>query len=542
MCSLSLVNVVFLYNAYIALLPFSNGVPITNRANLHTSSISTNNNTDTYLDEVLKTFLKQNNLSYIDNAQKAFGGDFDQIQIPQHVLQLKSAPKPDNGGIISDFSHEVQKSLTLSQNEGVPPPTEFSNEFFQPNSEAFSNFDNAHEDLDHLQEQLSKVSEHLNLSGDEETPLQNFLVPAMDIDLHEYDNDLLSRKPSRDTPQYMLDLFEKFENDPMMEPTSNIVRSFFNQATEKDKKAYHDNYLVCTERLSADICPRIHHLIFDVTSIPDHERVTMAELRLYKIVERDRRKYIGLDRKVEIAELKRTLLSNGTTANLRRNVLDSRRIIGRTSGWETFFITQAIRRWVKDKKTPIHELEIYIENISTGSDENVIEFEQNSKTINEPLLILFSDDVSKHHRLERQEELEELLNHARKKPKTTSGSNRHQMQNILSRRRRSVNQPCHLEPMYVNFADIGYDSWIAGPAGYSAGHCVGTCSFPYNNIGVSPHAAIQTFMHRQSPTHYKRPCCVPTKLGPIPLLYFEKHALAYKHRYEGMKVLKCGCR
>ena len=53
-------------------------------------------------------------------------------------------------------------------------------------------------------------------------------------------------------------------------------------------------------------------------------------------------------------------------------ILDSRRIIGRQSGWETFFITQAIRRWIQSGNPLIHELEIYIENISGGSEDNFV--------------------------------------------------------------------------------------------------------------------------------------------------------------------------
>ena len=36
-------------------------------------------------------------------------------------------------------------------------------------------------------------------------------------------------RPSHGTPQYMLDLFARFQNDPFSQPASNIVRSFFNE-------------------------------------------------------------------------------------------------------------------------------------------------------------------------------------------------------------------------------------------------------------------------------------------------------------------------
>ena len=39
---------------------------------------------------------------------------------------------------------------------------------------------------------------------------------------------LNSNPLTHNTPQYMLDLFSRFENDPFSQPASNIVRSFFN--------------------------------------------------------------------------------------------------------------------------------------------------------------------------------------------------------------------------------------------------------------------------------------------------------------------------
>ena len=38
-----------------------------------------------------------------------------------------------------------------------------------------------------------------------------------------------TRSNQHGTPQYMLDLFSRFQNDPFSQPASNIVRSFFNE-------------------------------------------------------------------------------------------------------------------------------------------------------------------------------------------------------------------------------------------------------------------------------------------------------------------------
>ena len=111
---------------------------------------------------------------------------------------------------------------------------------------------------------------------------------------------------------------------------------------------------------------------------------------------------------------------------------------------------------------------------------------------------------------------------------------------VLNRKKRSAHTICHLERMYVNFGDIGYSTWIVSPEGYPAGRCVGSCDFPFRR--VTPHGIIQYLMHRRHVNRVGKPCCVPTKLGPISLLYYERNSLTYKYNYEGLQVLECGCR
>lgn len=45
------------------------------------------------------------------------------------------------------------------------------------------------------------------------------------------------------------------------------------------------------------------------------------------------------------------------------------------------------------------------------------------------------------------------------------------------------------------------------------------------------------------PSDYSRPCCVPTKLDPISILYIDEQGVpTYKYKYDGMVVAECGCR
>uniref|UniRef100_H2Y9Q2 TGF-beta family profile domain-containing protein n=1 Tax=Ciona savignyi TaxID=51511 RepID=H2Y9Q2_CIOSA len=387
-------------------------------------------------------------------------------------------------------------------------------------------------------------------------------------------------------PQFMLDLFEKFNSDPMTRPSSNIIRSFFNE----DQRNYENIYNSCAE----SSCPRKHLLVFDMSSLSRHEHVTMAELRLYKIVERDRIRFDGQDRIVEVAEIfpqltgqsrRRTNNRIGGNPLETHRLLDSKRIIGRRSGWETFYITEAVRRWTRHQNMTQHYLEVSIQTIQGTLDENTVsmtlwkthdaiirgvvvitchpqvDIEQHSMVNKEPLLIVFSDDTSKHHKLEILEERDELLfnrvnpgslgskqgvggHSGSTRSKRGTGSYRRSSAShskVLDRKKRSALDFCHYEDMRVVFREIGYH-WVIHPVEYNAGRCVGTCQIPYTSTDVTSHAIIQTWMHHGDHLSYKKPCCVPVKLGPISMLQKEKNTIVIRYRYPDMRVIKCGCR
>ncbi len=74
--------------------------------------------------------------------------------------------------------------------------------------------------------------------------------------------------------------------------------------------------------------------------------------------------------------------------------------------------------------------------------------------------------------------------------------------------------------------------------------CVGRCDFPLSDhLTPSRHSIIQALVHAAQPDKVGKVCCVPVRLDPISLLYFdEEGVLTYKYRYEEMVVAECGCR
>lgn len=92
------------------------------------------------------------------------------------------------------------------------------------------------------------------------------------------------------------------------------------------------------------------------------------------------------------------------------------------------------------------------------------------------------------------------------------------------------------------FENCLLQDWIVAPEGYGAYYCSGECNFPLNaHMNATNHAIVQTLVHLMQPTKVPKPCCAPTALSPISVLYYleEDNVVLKKYRY--MVVKSCGC-
>ncbi|NXC38945.1 DERR protein, partial [Penelope pileata] len=119
-----------------------------------------------------------------------------------------------------------------------------------------------------------------------------------------------------------------------------------------------------------------------------------------------------------------------------------------------------------------------------------------------------------------------------------------------SRRRRSAyNVPvtpsnlCKPRRLYISFSDVGWENWIIAPQGYMANYCLGECPFPLTaELNSTNHAILQTMVHSLDPEGTPQPCCVPVRLSPISILYYDNSDNVVLRHYEDMVVDECGCR
>uniref|UniRef100_A0A673J1H9 Bone morphogenetic protein 10, like n=1 Tax=Sinocyclocheilus rhinocerous TaxID=307959 RepID=A0A673J1H9_9TELE len=279
-----------------------------------------------------------------------------------------------------------------------------------------------------------------------------------EVDMQEVlDQFLPDQGPRTEPPEYMLELYERFTSDRSAAPSANIVRSFRNEGE--------DALFVCFCALNTD-CLKLS--VFD--------------------------------------------------ARCERDPLASKHVHRRESGWEVFDMTSTVQHWRKIRAvTP--RLEVRIENLQAFRNTNVdLDIDRNPDGKHEPALIVFSDNSSEIHQLERKEH-ETLLTQTRSNLIYDDGPRV---------QRSAKTEDCRKAEMYVDFKDIGWDSFVLAPSGYHAFTCRG---------------AFQTLLNLKSPQRAAQACCVPTELKPISLLFENEHGVVVlNNKYEGMVVKECGCR
>ncbi|XP_037661030.1 growth/differentiation factor 2 [Choloepus didactylus] len=354
----------------------------------------------------------------------------------------------------------------------------------------------------------------LNLSG----------VPAQD-------------KTRAEPPQYMIDLYNRYTTDRSSTPTSNIVRSF----SVEDAVS-----LMATE----DSLFEKHILLFNI-SIPRHEQVARAELRLYVTC----REHVAASHELKgnmviYDVLDGTGVRDGSVET--KTLLVSQDI--REEGWATLEVSSAVKRWVRaDASRSKNKLEVTVESSRKGCGRLDLSLPPGSR--NPPFFVVFSNDRSSGSR-ENRLELREMISHEqedvlKRLSKSSLAEDEETGGHVgalpsSARRKRSAGagNHCQRTSLRVNFEDIGWDSWIIAPKEYEAYECKGGCFFPLaDDVTPTKHAIVQSLVHLKFPRKVGKVCCVPTKLSPISILYKDDMGVpTLKYHYEGMSVAECGCR
>uniref|UniRef100_A0A915PIV1 TGF-beta family profile domain-containing protein n=1 Tax=Setaria digitata TaxID=48799 RepID=A0A915PIV1_9BILA len=131
-------------------------------------------------------------------------------------------------------------------------------------------------------------------------------------------------------------------------------------------------------------------------------------------------------------------------------------------------------------------------------------------------------------------------NKVRKKRKTNM-KRRHQHKK--HEHRAADKNYCRRTELLVDFNELNWQDWILAPSSYSAYQCQGECPNPLtSHFNTTNHAIVQGLINSVDPSLVPAPCCVPTEMESLAILYIDVEGKIVIKNYPDMEVLSCGCR
>ncbi|XP_052001468.1 bone morphogenetic protein 4-like isoform X1 [Xyrauchen texanus] len=328
-------------------------------------------------------------------------------------------------------------------------------------------------------------------------------------------------------PQYLLDLYRLQSGEVEDAAAHEISFDYPERSTSRANTVrgfHHEEHM---EELPSDGSWETPlRFIFNLSSIPEQELLSTAELRLYRQQIDDASpdpQHTGDEglHRINIYEVLKPLRAG----QLITQLLDTRLVHHNTSRWESFDVSPAVLRWTRDKQSN-HGLAIEVLHL------NQIRHHQGrhvrvSRSLHplpgedwdqlRPLLVTFGHDGKSHP----------LTRRMKRSPK---------------QRGRKRNRNCRRHALYVDFSDVGWNDWIVAPPGYQAYYCQGECPFPLaDHLNSTNHAIVQTLVNSVN-TNIPKACCVPTELSAISMLYLDETDRVVLKNYQEMVVEGCGCR
>ncbi|KAM4689683.1 bone morphogenetic protein 6 [Discoglossus pictus] len=286
-----------------------------------------------------------------------------------------------------------------------------------------------------------------------------------------------------------------------------------------------------------EMSPRLRHhkeFKFNLSQIPEGEAVTAAEFRIYK------------DCVMGSFENQTFLISIYQVLAEHRNretdffLLDTQTVWASEEGWLEFDITATSNLWIMN---PRHNLGLQL-SVVTRDGQNV-----NTRAAGlvgrdgpydkQPFMVAFFKASEVHLRTTRSA-TSKRKNQNRNRYSQSQDVSR--VSSVTDYNSSDLKTACRKHELYVSFQDLGWQDWIIAPKGYAANYCGGECSFPLNaHMNATNHAIVQTLVHLMNPEYVPKPCCAPTKLNAISVLYFDDNSNVILKKYRNMVVRACGC-
>lgn len=100
---------------------------------------------------------------------------------------------------------------------------------------------------------------------------------------------------------------------------------------------------------------------------------------------------------------------------------------------------------------------------------------------------------------------------------------------------------CAKHEYEIDFRQFSFGQWIVQPKRFNAYTCSGSCPNPLSAQYYPSNHAILLSLIRSQREHGQQPLCVPVRLKPLCLLYYDRDELVIKY-HRDMIVQECGCR
>ncbi|KAF3845016.1 hypothetical protein F7725_008179, partial [Dissostichus mawsoni] len=304
-------------------------------------------------------------------------------------------------------------------------------------------------------------------------------------------------RPSRSAtvPRYLLDLYRLQSGEAEEAGAHNISFEYPERSASRANTVrgfHHEEHMERVDDVDyGEITPL--RFLFNLSSIPEDELLSSAELRLYRhqIDEAIADAFSdtqGLHR-INVYEV----LKPPRPGQLITQLLDTRLVRHNASRWESFDVSPAVLRWTREG-LPNYGLAIEVQHLNQTPRHQGRHVRVSRSLHREPgedweqlrpLLVTFGHD-GKGHPLTRR---------TKRSPK---------------QRGRKRNRNCRRHALYVDFSDVGWNDWIT------------LVNSVNNNI--------------------PKACCVPTELSAISMLYLDEHDKVVLKNYQEMVVEGCGCR
>ncbi|XP_075069142.1 bone morphogenetic protein 6 [Mixophyes fleayi] len=286
-----------------------------------------------------------------------------------------------------------------------------------------------------------------------------------------------------------------------------------------------------------ELSPRLRHhkeFKFNLSQIPEGEAVTAAEFRIYKDC------VLGSFENQTFLISIYQVLAEHKSRESDFFLLDTQTVWASEEGWLEFDITATSNLWVMN---PQHNLGLQL-SVETRDGQNV-----NTRAAGlvgrdgpydkQPFMVAFFKASEVHLRTARS------ATSKRKNPNRNRYSQSQdvsRVSSVIDYNSSDLKTACRKHELYVSFQDLGWQDWIIAPKGYAANYCGGECSFPLNaHMNATNHAIVQTLVHLMNPEYVPKPCCAPTKLNAISVLYFDDNSNVILKKYRNMVVRACGC-